>query len=160
MLKKMLFVMNPYAGMRKANRYLADIIEVFNRADYEVITYMTAGPGDAAKAVRDRIQQVELVVCAGGDGTFNETITGVLSSGVDVPIGYIPCGSTNDFAASLKLSTNVVQAAKDIAEGLFVSSRTVSGAMRKLVTDGYVEKVGQEPVVYAITEKGKNIEIN
>ena len=118
LLKKMLFVMNPYAGMRKANRYLADIIEVFNRADYEVITYMTAGPGDAAKAVRDRIQQVELVVCAGGDGTFNETITGVLSSGVDVPIGYIPCGSTNDFAASLKLSTNVVQAAKDIAEGV------------------------------------------
>lgn len=50
--------------------------------------------------------------------------------------------------------------AKDIAEGLFVSSRTVSGAMRKLVTDGYVEKVGQEPVVYAITEKGKNITIN
>ena len=50
--------------------------------------------------------------------------------------------------------------AKDIAEGLFVSSRTVSGAMRKLVTDGYVEKVGQEPVVYAITEKGKEIEIN
>ena len=49
--------------------------------------------------------------------------------------------------------------AKDIAEGLFVSSRTVSGAMRKLVTDGYVEKVGQEPVVYAITDKGKNVEI-
>ena len=50
--------------------------------------------------------------------------------------------------------------AKDIAEGLFVSSRTVSGAMRKLVTDGYVEKVGQDPVVYAITEKGKNITID
>ena len=48
----------------------------------------------------------------------------------------------------------------DSAEGLFVSSRTVSGAMLKLVTDGYVEKVGQEPVVYAITEKGKNITID
>lgn len=50
--------------------------------------------------------------------------------------------------------------AKDIAEGLFVSSRTVSGAMRKLVADGYVEKIGQDPVVYAITEKGKNITID
>jgi len=49
--------------------------------------------------------------------------------------------------------------ARDIAEGLFISSRTVSGAIRKLVTDGFVEKLGQDPVVYSITEKGKNIEI-
>lgn len=49
--------------------------------------------------------------------------------------------------------------AKDIAEGLFISSRAVSGAMRKLVTDGFVEKVGQDPVIYSITEKGKNIKI-
>ena len=49
--------------------------------------------------------------------------------------------------------------AKDIAEDLFVSSRTVSGAIRKLVSDGFVEKVGQDPVIYSITEKGKNIEI-
>jgi predicted transcriptional regulator len=50
--------------------------------------------------------------------------------------------------------------AKDIAEGLVVSSKTVSGAMRKLVTDGYVEKVGQDPVVYSLTEKGKNIKFD
>lgn len=50
--------------------------------------------------------------------------------------------------------------AKDVAEGLFISSRAVSGAMRKLVTDGYVEKVGQDPVVYTLTEKGINTEIN
>ena len=49
--------------------------------------------------------------------------------------------------------------AKDIAEGLFISSRGVSGAMRKLVTDGYVEKVGQDPVIYSITDNGKNIDI-
>lgn len=48
---------------------------------------------------------------------------------------------------------------KDIAEGLFISSRTVSGAMRKLVTDGYVEKVATDPVIYSITEKGKTVEI-
>ena len=50
--------------------------------------------------------------------------------------------------------------AKDIAEGLFVNSRTVSGSLRKLVSDGFVEKVGKEPTIYSITEKGKNIEIN
>lgn len=50
--------------------------------------------------------------------------------------------------------------ARDIAEGLFISSRAVSGAMRKLVTDGFVEKVGQDPVVYSLTDLGKNIEIN
>ena len=49
---------------------------------------------------------------------------------------------------------------KEIAEALFVSSRSVSGAMRKLVTDGFVEKIGQDPVMYSLTEKGKNIEIN
>lgn len=50
--------------------------------------------------------------------------------------------------------------ARDIAEGLFISSRAVSGAMRKLVTDGFVEKVGQDPVIYSITENGKNIKID
>jgi DNA-binding MarR family transcriptional regulator len=50
--------------------------------------------------------------------------------------------------------------ARDIAEGLFINSRAVSGAMRKLVTDGYVEKIGQDPVVYSLTDNGKNIEID
>ena len=50
--------------------------------------------------------------------------------------------------------------ARDIAEGLFISSRAVSGAMRKLVTDGFVEKVGENPVIYSITDNGKNININ
>ena len=50
--------------------------------------------------------------------------------------------------------------AKDIAEGMFISSRSVSGGIRKLVTDGFVEKVGQDPTIYSITEKGKNIKID
>ncbi len=116
-MKTMLFVVNPYAGMRKINRYLSDVIGIFNRADYEVITYITASQSDAAQYVQKNAARADIVVCAGGDGTFNETITGVLNSGTDVPVGYIPCGSTNDFAASLKLSTNILQAARDIVEG-------------------------------------------
>lgn len=116
-MKKMLFVMNPYSGQRRAVRYLADIIAMFNRADYEVITHMTSGQGDAEKTVQRIAPRVDLVVCCGGDGTFNETVSGVLKSGADIPVGYIPAGSTNDFATSLRLSTNIMQAAKEILDG-------------------------------------------
>ena len=116
-MKRMLFVMNPYAGQRKANRYLADILGIFNRAGYEVTAHMTAERGDATKVVQEKAAEVDLIVCAGGDGTFNETVNGLLFSGADTPVGYIPCGSTNDFAASLKLPTNPVKAAKAIVEG-------------------------------------------
>lgn len=121
MMKKMLFVMNPFAGQRKANRYLADILTLFNRADYEVQVHMTAGPGDGAQAVAKYAAGMDLVVCCGGDGTFNETVSGVLQSGADVPLGYIPAGSTNDFAASLKLPTNPLKAAQAIVEGKAVT---------------------------------------
>ena len=120
-MKKMLFVMNPYSGMRRAARYLTDIISMFNRDGYEVITHMTGGQGDATEIVRNTAPRVDLVVCCGGDGTFNETITGVLQSGADVPIGYIPAGSTNDFASSLRLPTNILQAVQDILDGEPVS---------------------------------------
>ena len=116
-MKKMLFVMNPYSGMRRAVRYLSDIIAMFNRAGYEVIAHMTGGQGDAEEMVKNTAPRVDLVVCCGGDGTFNETISGILRSGADVPVGYIPGGSTNDFASSLNLPTNILQAARDILEG-------------------------------------------
>ncbi len=116
-MKKMLFVMNPYAGMRRANRYLTDIVTLFNRAGYQMDIHMTAGPGDCVGIVTQRAAGMDLVVCCGGDGTLNETITGILRSGSQAAIGYIPAGSTNDFASSLKLSNNIMQAAQDIVEG-------------------------------------------
>lgn len=116
-LKQMLFVMNPYAGMRKANRHLPDILALFNRAGYRVTAHMTADTGDCTEVTRELAGKMDLVVCAGGDGTFNEAVNGILLSGAEVPIGYIPCGSTNDFANTLKLSANVMQAAQDILDG-------------------------------------------
>ena len=116
-MKRMLLVVNSYAGMRKIVKYLADVIAIFNRAGYEVLTHMTADTGDATQVVAEKAGEVDLVVCAGGDGTFNETICGLLESGADTPVGYIPCGSTNDFATSLRLPTNVLQAAKAIVDG-------------------------------------------
>lgn len=120
-MKKMLFVMNPYSGQRKANRVLVEILELFSKAGYDVTVHMTAGPGDATTTVERLAAGMDLVVCCGGDGTFNETAAGMLASGQDIPLGYIPSGSTNDFAASLKLSTDPLEAAKSIVEGQPVS---------------------------------------
>ena len=120
-MKKMLFIMNPYAGKRRANKYLTDILEMFNRADYLVTVHMTAGPGDATGVVQALAPGMDIVVCCGGDGTFNETVAGLLKANVDIPVGYIPAGSTNDFAASLHLPTEPLEAAQEIVEGVPVS---------------------------------------
>lgn len=116
-MKKMFFVMNPFAGTRKANRYLPEIISIFNRGGYDVTVHITEDHGDATEAVKRLAKDMDLVVCCGGDGTFNETVSGLLDSGVDIPIGYIPAGSTNDFANSLHLPENILDAARQIVEG-------------------------------------------
>ena len=116
-MKKMLFVFNPCAGTKKANRFLAGLLDAFNRAGYQVQVYVTAGPKDAVTAVKQFAPGMDLVVCCGGDGTFNETVAGLLETGLSIPVGYIPAGSTNDFANSLKLSLHPLKAAKAIIEG-------------------------------------------
>jgi len=116
-MKQMLLIVNPIAGQKKAKKHLADITDVFNRAGYTVLTHITASSGDAETACIRYADRISLAVCCGGDGTFNETVSGVLKSGCKIPIGYIPAGSTNDFAASLGLQSTLVQAAKDIVDG-------------------------------------------
>ena len=116
-MKKMLLIVNPYAGVRKITRCLTDVIGIFNRAGYEVVTHITAGRDDATQQALQWADKVDMIVCAGGDGTYNETVTGILRSGHDTCVGYIPCGSTNDLAASLNLSTNILTASREIVEG-------------------------------------------
>ena len=116
-MKKLLLILNPHAGTRKASKVLPEILAEFNRADYDVRVYVTAGPGDGIQAVEKLAPGMDLVVCCGGDGTFNETATGLLKGNLQIPVGYIPAGSTNDFAASLGLSLDCVEAAKNIITG-------------------------------------------
>ena len=116
-MKKMLFVLNPYAGTRKASKVLPEILSVFNRADFDVRVYVTAQQGDGIQAVKTMAADMDMVVCCGGDGTFNETVTGLMQAGLSLPVGYIPAGSTNDFAASLHLSSDCEEAARQIVEG-------------------------------------------
>ena len=116
-MKKMLFIMNPYSGKRRANKCLVEILELFNQAGYLVTVHMTAGQGDATEVARQLGADMDIVVCCGGDGTFNETVAGLQMAGTDVPVGYIPAGSTNDFAASLKNPTDPLEAAQVIVDG-------------------------------------------
>ena len=116
-MKQMLFIMNPRAGTKKANRHLTEIIDIFNRADYRVWVHITKEHGDATRIVTQYAEGMDAIVCCGGDGTFNETLSGLMQAKLDIPIGYIPAGSTNDFANSLKLSSDVLTAARHIAHG-------------------------------------------
>lgn len=116
-MKTLLFIMNPYAGMRKANRVLTDILEVFNRAGYRTEIYLTSGPGDGARYVKENADRADLIVACGGDGTYNEVITGLVQNGRSIPVGYIPAGSTNDFAASIGLPGDPTEAANRIVRG-------------------------------------------
>ncbi len=117
MSKKMLFVYNPKAGKERIKSNLADILDVFASRDYEITIAPTRKQGDAVEIVAGRDPGYELVVCSGGDGTLDETVTGMLQSGIRTPIGYIPAGSTNDFGGSLSLPKNMVQAAETIMQG-------------------------------------------
>ena len=115
--KELLIIMNPCSGTKKANKYLTDILVLFGKNGYNNTVYMTEKAGDGKEYAKQNANNYDLIVAIGGDGTFNEVVAGVLKSGADVEIGYIPAGSTNDFANSLKLSKNILKAAGDIMDG-------------------------------------------
>lgn len=114
---KLLFVYNPYSGVGRIKSQLSDIIEIMVRAGYEVSVHPTQAAGEAATITQARAAEYDLVVCCGGDGTLDETVTGLMRSGCQVPLGYIPAGSTNDFAASLGLPKDMKKAARIAVSG-------------------------------------------
>ena len=116
-MKSLHLVINPNAGTRQARRFLPEIISVFNRANYFCSVYVTEKRGDATRFVRKYAGGTDLVVACGGDGTLNEVITGLQLGGHAVPLGYIPCGSTNDFAGGLGLPAEPLIAAGAIVSG-------------------------------------------
>ena len=117
MEKKLLLIVNPVSGQKKAVKSLGAILEVFSAAGYLSTVAMTAHSGHATAIAREYAGKYDLVVCAGGDGTLNETISGVLASGAQPSIAYLPCGTTNDLAATLNLSRDLAQAARDAVCG-------------------------------------------
>ena len=116
MEKKLFFVFNPKAGKGKIKTALMDIVDIFNKGGYEVIIRATQYPKDAYEMTMKYADKVDLVVCSGGDGTLDEVVAGLVETGSKVPVGYIPAGSTNDFAGSLFIPKNMVAAAEMIME--------------------------------------------
>ena len=115
--KKALIILNPKAGLKKANRLLTDIIKEIQKGGYICTSFITTAALDAKNIAAEMGANYDLIVAVGGDGTFNEVVSGIHTSGVKTLIGYIPAGSTNDFATTLKLSSSPKEAAKDIASG-------------------------------------------
>ncbi len=115
--KKLLFIYNPKAGKAKIRTRLADILDIFAKAGYESTVCPTQSQGDARHIMETRSEDYGLVVCSGGDGTLDETVTGMIESGFRTPIGYIPAGSTNDFGGSLSLPKDMLRAAQIAVEG-------------------------------------------
>ena len=112
-----LLIVNPVSGKKLVLRYISEIIRTLMDAGYLVTVAITQGRGEATALAGEIGRNYQLVCCAGGDGTLNETISGIAHCGLDVPIGYIPCGSTNDFAQSHALEADIRTAAKMIASG-------------------------------------------
>ena len=116
----MLFVFNPKAGKGKIKTHLLDIVDIFSSHNYEIIIRSTQAPRDAYEKAKEYADSVDLIVCSGGDGTLDEVVTGIMEVDSSVPIGYIPAGSTNDFANSLFMPKNMIRVAEMImAEELY-----------------------------------------
>lgn len=112
MQKKLLLIINPKAGKTQSRGPLFDAVSVFSEAGYLVSVHNTAGRGDAAETAEKEGKDYDLVVCCGGDGTLSETATGLMQLETPPLLGYLPRGSTNDFASSLHISSNPVTAAR------------------------------------------------
>ena len=118
-MKKLLFIFNPYSGKGQIKNKLLGILDLFVKAGYRVEVHPTQAPQDAREVVAKRAGSYDLVVCSGGDGTLDEVVSGMMRRQEQerVAIGYIPAGSTNDFANSLKLPKGMGKTARTAVEG-------------------------------------------
>lgn len=117
MSKNILMIVNPVSGRGVLKSKLWKILETFSAADITANVIFTKKRGDAAEFAKNCPDDIETIVCAGGDGTLNEVISGLMENPTPHKLGYIPVGTTNDLATSLGISKNPIEAAKNIIEG-------------------------------------------
>lgn len=117
-MKRMLFIVNPKSGKGQIKNHLLEILDIFIKSNYDVQIYITQQTLDAKKAVITKGRDQDLIVCSGGDGTLNETISGIMELKNRPRLGYIPAGSTNDFASSLSIPKPMIKAAKAAVGGV------------------------------------------
>lgn len=114
--KKILFIVNPRSGKGQIKYQLLEIADVFIKGGLDVSLHITQGSQDATRVVKERSEEFDLIACSGGDGTLDEVVTGMMECAEKCPIGYIPAGSTNDFANSLQLPKHMKEAAQCIVQ--------------------------------------------
>ena len=120
-MKRMLFIYNPHAGKELLKPHLSDVIDIFVKAGYEVVTYPTQTYRDGYKKIVEyNSEEYDLIVCSGGDGTIDEIVTGMMKRRPEErdPVGYIPTGTTNDFASSLHIPRGILNAADNAVNGV------------------------------------------
>ncbi|MEG2080536.1 MAG: YegS/Rv2252/BmrU family lipid kinase [Oscillospiraceae bacterium] len=118
MRKKLLLVVNPISGKKLAAGYMLHFVDRFDKAGYSVIACCTQKDKSACEIVINRGADMDLIVCCGGDGTLKETICGVMALGKDISIGYIPMGTTNDFARAFGIPIDINKALEAVLEGV------------------------------------------
>lgn len=159
-MKRVLFVFNPNSGKGQIKNRLLDIVKILTAADMEVTVHPTSAPKDGYDYIIDNGERFDTVVCSGGDGTLNETVGAVMKltgkTGRRIPIGYIPSGTTNDFASSLGIPKDMVKAARVITEGaIFGCDIGVANNKRSF---NYVAAFGAfTEVSYATPQELKNM---
>ena len=116
-MKRLLFIINPCSGKGRIRNKLLSVLDIFAKRGYRVETYVTQEALDARRKAITRGRTADLIVCSGGDGTLNEVVSGMMELKRLPVLGYIPAGSTNDYAASLGLPRRIENAARLAAEG-------------------------------------------
>ena len=117
MSRRLYFIYNPHAGKEHIRGRLYGIIQAMADADYEITIYPTKGYLDARDKIMALPEGYDLVVCSGGDGTLDEVVSGMMHREKKLPIGYIPAGTCNDFARSLKIPGDMAKAARIAVRG-------------------------------------------
>ncbi len=115
--KKLLLIVNPTAGRLQAVRNIGKIKNILSDGGYTVSVHITSARAEATRLLAASAGDYDVIGCCGGDGTLNEVISGVMLSGKDVPIGYIPSGTTNDLAKSLGLPASIFKSARNLVTG-------------------------------------------
>ena len=116
-MKKLMFIFNPRSGKEQIRGQLMGILDIFTKAGFDIHVHVTQSQKDCVEWVKDYAGRMDVLVVSGGDGTLNEAVTGMMNLERLPLLGYIPAGSTNDFAASLGLPKSMQEAAADIVEG-------------------------------------------
>ncbi len=117
-MKKLLFVYNPRSGKGLIKQHLFEIINIFTEGGWEVTAYPTQRSRDAHDHILETARDYEMLVVSGGDGTLSEAVSAIMEGGIDILLGYIPAGSTNDFATSMGIPRDMEKAAREIVGGV------------------------------------------